>query len=255
MMQVLIKKDYEECSAFLADYAAGKINSFKPSASRPFVLGLPTGSSPVGAYKRLAALCQSGKISFENVITFNMDEYIGLAREHRESYYRFMHENFFNHIDIKKENVNMLDGMASDPATECENFEEKIKTAGGINLFLCGIGANGHLAFNEPGSPLTSRTRITTLAEATRKANSRFFDNDIDKVPKSALTVGVGTVTDAEEILLMAFGECKAEALCQAIEGEVSDICPASALQLHQNCTIVCDEAAAGKLQKNAIVC
>ena len=243
-MRVIIKDTYDDCSVWVAGYIADKINAFRPAADRPFVLGLPTGSTPVGTYQELIKLYQAGKISFENVISFNMDEYVGLGRESPQSYYNFMHEIFFNHIDIKTENINIPDGMASDPVKECDEYEEKIKLCGGIHLFFCGIGANGHIAFNEPGTSLSSRTRVKRLAANTREDNARFFDGDIDAVPRLALTVGVGTVMDAGEVLLMANGGHKAEALRQAVEGGVNHMCPASVLQMHQHALVVCDDEA-----------
>ena len=195
-MRVIILDDYDQISRWTANYVAEKINQKKAVTDEPFVLGCPTGSSPLGMYRELIRLNKEGKVSFKNVITFNMDEYVGLAEEHPESYHSFMWNNFFNHIDIKKENVNILDGNATDLIAECDSFEEKIKAVGGVDLFLGGIGPDGHIAFNEPGSSLSSRTRIKTLTTDTIIANSRFFDNDINQVPKQALTVGVGTVCD-----------------------------------------------------------
>jgi glucosamine-6-phosphate deaminase len=174
-----------------------------------------------------------------------MDEYVGLAPDHPCSYHHFMRETFFDHIDIKDENINIPDGMAPDPAKECETYEEKIERFGGINLFFGGIGANGHIAFNEPGTSLASCTRVKRLAAETREANSRFFGGDVSKVPKSALTVGVGTIMDAREVLIMTTGGHKAEALRQAVEGAVNHMCPASMLQMHRRAVIVCDEDAA----------
>jgi len=243
-MRVIIKKTYDDCSEWVANYIAGKINEFGPTAEQPFVIGLPTGSTPIGTYQELIKLNRAGKVSFENVISFNMDEYVGLAPDHPCSYHHFMHETFFNHINIKKENINIPDGTAPDLGRECATYEEKIKQCGGIRLFFCGIGANGHIAFNEPGTSLSSRTRIKRLAADTREDNARFFDGDIDAVPRLALTVGVGTVMDAGEVLLMANGGHKAEALRQAIEGAVNHMCPASILQMHQHALIACDKEA-----------
>ncbi len=205
-MRVIIRPDYDKCSVWAANYIAYKINGFRPTAERPFVLGLPTGSTPLGTYRELIKLYQAGKLSFENVITFNMDEYIGLDEKHPQSYHYFMWENFFKHINIKKENINMLDGMTKDYAGECRRYEEKIKACGGIRLFLGGVGSDGHIAFNEPGSSLSSRTRVKTLTTETVQANSRFFDNDVNQVPRTALTVGVGTICDADEVMILATG-------------------------------------------------
>ena len=199
-MRLIIEPDYSNVSKWAANYVASKINAANPTAEKPFILGLPTGSSPLGMYRELIALNKAGIVSFKNVITFNMDEYIGLPKDHPESYHSFMWNNFFKHIDIKEENVNILNGNAEDLEAECTRYEDKIKSLGGIDLFLGGIGPDGHIAFNEPGSSLQSRTRIKTLTTDTIIANSRFFDNDVNKVPKTALTVGVGTVLDAKMI-------------------------------------------------------
>ena len=241
-MRVIIQPNYELVSRWAANYVAKKIKEFDPSNSKPFVLGLPTGSSPLGMYKELIELNKAGVVSFKHVITFNMDEYVNLAEDHPESYHSFMWNNFFSHVDIQKENVNILDGNAADIETECENYEGKMKEVGGIKLFIGGIGPDGHIAFNEPGSPLSSRTRMMTLTYDTIVANSRFFDNDINKVPKTALTVGVGTVMDAEEVMIIVNGHKKARALRHAVEGSVNHMWTVSALQMHPNGIIVCDD-------------
>ena len=248
-MRVIIRPDYDKCSVWAANYIAYKINGFRPTAERPFVLGLPTGSTPLGTYRELIKLYQAGKLSFENVITFNMDEYIGLDEKHPQSYHYFMWENFFKHINIKKENINMLDGMTKDYAGECRRYEEKIKSYGGIDLFMGGIGPDGHIAFNEPGSSLTSRTRQKTLTMDTIIANSRFFDNDINKVPKTSLTVGVGTVLSAKEVMIIVNGHNKARALYHAVEGAITQMWTISALQMHEKGIIVCDDAATAELK------
>ncbi len=162
-MRLIIQPDYVGISQWAADYVVQKINAAAPTAAKPFVLGLPTGSSPLGMYRALVAAHQAGRVSFEHVVTFNMDEYVGIPQDHPESYHTFMWKNFFSHIDIKKENVHILNGNATDLEAECAAYEEAILTAGGIDLFLGGIGPDGHIAFNEPGSSLTSRTRMKTL--------------------------------------------------------------------------------------------
>ncbi len=248
-MRLIIKQDYQSISQWAADYVVARINAGKPTAERPFVLGLPTGSSPLGMYKALIEANKSGKVSFQNVVTFNMDEYIGLPDGHPESYHSFMWNNFFSHIDIKKENVHILNGNAADPLKECADYEEAIKAAGGIDLFLGGIGPDGHIAFNEPGSSLSSRTRIKTLTTDTIIANSRFFEGDVNKVPKTAMTVGVGTVMDAREVLILVNGHSKARALQQAVEGAVNQMWTITALQLHPHGIIVADEAACAELK------
>lgn len=252
-MRLIIQKDFENISRWAANYVAKRINEFQPTAEKPFVLGLPTGSSPLGMYQELIKLNKAGKVSFEHVVTFNMDEYIGIPQDHEQSYYTFMWSNFFDHVDIKRENVNILNGNAEDPAAECEAYEEKIKSYGGIHLFLGGIGPDGHIAFNEPGSSLSSRTRIKTLTYDTRVANSRFFDNDINKVPATALTVGVGTVMDAEEVMILVNGHNKARALQNAIEQGVNHMWTISCLQLHNKGIIVCDELATIELKVGTV--
>lgn len=248
-MRLIIKQDYQSISQWAADYVVARINAAKPTAEHPFVLGLPTGSSPLGMYKALIEANKAGKVSFQHVVTFNMDEYIGLPDGHPESYHSFMWNNFFSHIDIKKENVHILNGNAADPLKECADYEEAIKAAGGIDLFLGGIGPDGHIAFNEPGSSLSSRTRIKTLTTDTIIANSRFFEGDVNKVPKTAMTVGVGTVMDAREVLILVNGHSKARALQQAVEGAVNQMWTITALQLHPHGIIVADEAACAELK------
>lgn len=248
-MRVIIEHDYQSLSEWAANYVAQRINQFQPSSERPFVLGLPTGSSPLGMYKALIELNREGKVSFRNVVTFNMDEYVDLPESHPESYHSFMFNNFFNHIDIPKENIHILNGNATDVEAECENYEKQIASYGGIDLFVGGIGPDGHIAFNEPGSSLTSRTRVKTLTTDTIVANSRFFDNDMNKVPKTALTVGVGTVMDAKEVMILCNGHNKARALHHAVEGSVTQMWTISALQMHRHGIIVCDEAATDELK------
>ncbi|MDR0231358.1 MAG: glucosamine-6-phosphate deaminase [Dysgonamonadaceae bacterium] len=248
-MRLIIQPNYDLLSQWAANYVASKINAAKPTGSNPFILGLPTGSSPLGMYKCLIELNKKKVVSFENVVTFNMDEYVGLPKEHPESYYSFMWNNFFSHIDIKPKNVNILNGNAPDLNAECTAYEAKMKAMGGIDLFLGGIGPDGHIAFNEPGSSLSSRTRIKTLTTDTIIANSRFFNNDINQVPKTALTVGVGTVLDAKEVLIMVNGYNKARALAQAVEGSVNHMWTITALQFHPKGIIVCDEMATYELK------
>ena len=248
-MRLIILKNREEMGKWSAYNIARKILKFNPTPDRPFVLGLPTGSTPVETYKELINLYNNRVISFENVITFNMDEYVGLSPEHKQSYHYFMHENLFKYIDIKPENINILDGLAKDLEKECQRYEDKIKSVGGIRLFLGGIGEDGHIAFNEPGSSLASRTRDKELTYDTILANSRFFDNDVDKVPKLALTVGVGTLMDSQEIMILADGYKKARAVYHGIEGGVNHLWTVSALQLHRRAILVIDETAASDLK------
>jgi glucosamine-6-phosphate deaminase len=252
-MRLIIHRDYEAASRWAAGYIADRINFFKPREDRPFVLGLPTGSSPLGIYQELIKLNRANKVSFDQVVTFNMDEYVGLPEDHPQSYHRFMWDNFFNHIDIRKNNVHILNGMAPDLVKECAGYEEQIRNAGGIELFLGGMGADGHIAFNEPGSSLHSRTRIKTLTGDTKIANARFFEGDINQVPSTALTVGVGTVMDAREVRLIVNGHNKARALQAAVEGGVNHMWTTSCLQVHPRAIIVCDEAATDELKVGTV--
>lgn len=248
-MRVIIEPNYLAISTWTANYVAQRINEAQPTAEKPFVLGLPTGSSPLGMYKALIELCQAGKVSFKHVITFNMDEYVGLPKEHLESYHSFMWNNFFHHIDIDPKNIHILNGNAANLAIECAQYEAAIEAVGGIDLFLGGIGPDGHIAFNEPGSSLASRTRVKTLTTDTVIANSRFFDNDVNQVPKTALTVGVGTVLAAREVLIICNGHSKARALYHAVEGSINQMWTISALQMHPHAIIVCDEAACAEIK------
>lgn len=252
-MRLVIKKDYAALSQWAADYIVNAINTFRPTADKPFVLGLPTGSSPIGTYKALIAAYQAGRVSFQHVVTFNMDEYVGIPRDHAQSYYTFMMENLFNHIDIPKENVHILNGNAPDLMQECADYEACIRSYGGIRLFLGGIGPDGHLAFNEPGSSLRSRTRIKSLTTDTIIANARFFDNNTALVPRTALTVGVGTVMDAQEVLIVVNGHNKARALYHAVEAGINHMWTISALQMHPKGIIVCDEAATIELKVGTV--
>ena len=248
-MRLIIQPNYDSISEWVAHYVASRIKEYAPNNKRKFVLGLPTGSSPLGMYKKLIELNKSGYVSFQHVVTFNMDEYVGLPENHPQSYHHFMHSNFFDHIDIDPDNINILNGNAEDLEAECANYEKQIAEIGGIDLFMGGIGPDGHIAFNEPGSSLSSRTRIKTLTTDTIIANSRFFDNDVNKVPKTALTVGVGTVLSAKEVLIICNGHNKARALQHAVEGGITQMWTISALQMHQHGIIVCDEAATDELK------
>lgn len=252
-MRVIIKEDYDKCTKWTANYICAKINNFQPSQEHPFVLGLPTGSTPLGVYQELIRLYEAGKVSFKYVVTFNMDEYVGLPPEHPQSYHYFMHDGFFSHIDINPRNIHILNGMAEDTEKECRDYEEAIARYGKIHLFMGGVGADGHIAFNEPGSSLQSRTRIKTLTHDTISMNARFFEGDTERVPKQALTVGIGTITDAEEVMILATGYSKARAVRYAIEGSVNHIWTISALQMHPHAIIVCDEAATDELRVGTV--
>lgn len=248
-MRLIIEPDYQQLSAWAAEHVIERINSAQPTAEHPFVLGLPTGSSPEGMYANLVEAYRQGRVSFRNVITFNMDEYVGIPEEHPESYHSFMKRNLFDHIDCPQQNIHILNGNANDLEAECEAYEDAIRKAGGIDLFIGGIGPDGHIAFNEPGSSLASRTRIKSLTTDTIIANSRFFDNDLTKVPRQALTVGVATVMDAREVMILVNGHHKARALQAAVEGPITQMWTVSAVQNHQHAIIVADEAACEELK------
>lgn len=252
-MRLVILDTCANVGEWSAKYVMKRIRDFQPGPDRYFVLGLPTGSTPLGMYRKLIEYYKAGNVSFKYVKTFNMDEYVGLPRNHPESYHYFMWENFFKHIDIVPENVHILDGNAPDLSVECSSFEQKIKAVGGIELFIGGIGPDGHIAFNEPGSSLVSRTRVKTLAQDTLEANARFFGNDMSKVPKEALTVGVGTVMDSKEVMILITGAHKAFALYKAIEEGVNHMWTVSAFQQHANTLMICDEDATLELKVKTV--
>lgn len=247
-MRIIIQENKKNVGKWAANYIAKKISEFAPTENRPFVLGLPTGGTPLVMYAELIELYKAGKVSFKHVVTFNMDEYVGLKPTHPQSYHYFMYQNLFNHIDIQESNIHILDGMATDLKQECQQFEEKIAAVGGIHLFIGGVGVDGHIAFNEPGSSLTSRTRDKELREETRIVNARFFDNDINQVPELALTVGVGTIMEANEVLILADGKNKAEAIRHGVEGSINHLWTVSMLQMHAKALFVIDDEAAEAL-------
>ena len=248
-MRVIIKDRSSEVAEWAAAYIVSEIKAKASKSDAPFVLGLPTGSTPLETYKELIRLHKSGEVSFKNVVTFNMDEYVGLEESHPESYHSFMWNNFFSHIDINPENVHILNGNAEDLVAECEAYEAAIVEAGGIDLFMGGVGEDGHIAFNEPFSSLQSRTRIKTLTPDTIAVNSRFFGGDTSKVPTQALTVGVATILSARKVMILATGPKKARALRHAIEGSYNHQWTLSALQIHPAGIIVCDDPAAEELK------
>ena len=252
-MRIVIKETREATGKWTTDYILNKIRDFEPSPEQPFVLGLPTGSSPMPIYEEWIRQYKEGKISFQNVVTFNMDEYVGIPEGHPESYHSFMYNNLFDHIDIPAKNINILDGNASNLKQVCKEYEERILQYGGIELFLGGIGSDGHIAFNEPGSSLVSRTRVKTLSYDTIQANSRFFGDVMSKVPTQALTVGVGTVMDAREVVIIITGYSKARAVREVIEGGVSHMWTVSMLQLHEHAIIACDDPATMELQVESV--
>ena len=250
-MRLVIQPTHEKAGIWAANYIANRINTF--DKSRSFVLGLPTGSSPLVIYRELIKMNSEKKVSFAQVRTFNMDEYAGLPKDHPQSYAFYMMDNFFKHIDIDPKHIHLLDGMAKDPENECLLYEQAIAAEGGIELILTGMGSNGHIAFNEPGSPFSSRTRVETLAKSTIADNARFFDGDLSRVPKAAFTIGIGTVMDAREVVIIATGKNKAHALRAVVEEGINHMCPQSCLQMHPNATIVCDEDATDELRVGTV--
>jgi glucosamine-6-phosphate deaminase len=241
-MLVIIKKNYDEMSK-----EAAKIISSKLRKKPDLVLGLATGSTPLGLYKELIRMCKEEGLDFSKVTTFNLDEYVGLPPAHDQSYHYFMYENFLNYINVDKRFIHIPHGMSKDVAAFCEWYEQRIKDCGGIDIQVLGIGGNGHIAFNEPGSSLGSRTRIKTLTPKTRDDNARFFEK-MDEVPKYAITMGVGTIMDSKEIILLANGEKKADAVKAAIEGPLTAMCPASIVQMHREVYVLLDKEAGLKL-------
>jgi len=242
-MIVIIKENYEEMSKRAAEIVAEQIR-LKPNC----VLGMATGSSPIGLYKELIGMHREKGLDFSKLTTFNLDEYIGIPPEHPQSYHYFMYHNFFNHINIDPRYIYIPHGMTKDIERFCLWYEKAIESCGGIDLQILGIGANGHIGFNEPGSSLGSRTRIKTLSKKTVDDNARFFKNK-DEVPVYAITMGIGTIMDARKIIVIASGKNKAEAVYNAIEGPITQTVPASILQLHRWVTVVLDEDAASMLK------
>lgn len=242
-MNIVVCNDKKEFDQKAAQILASQIKN-KPNS----VIGLATGSTPVGMYHELIKMYENKELSFEQVTTFNLDEYVGLDKEHPQSYHAFMFENLFNHVDIKKENVNLPDGQAEDLEQECAAYDKKIKEAGGIDLQVLGIGHNGHIGFNEPKTPFESLTHVVDLDERTIQANSRFFDS-IDQVPRKAVSMGIKSIMQAQKILFMATGADKAEIVAKALQGPITPDVPASVLQLHPNVTVVLDKEAASKLK------
>ena len=242
-MLVEIVTDYEALSDRAAELIAKQILR-KPDS----VIGFATGSTPLGLYQRLVRRHQEEGLDFSKVTTFNLDEYIGLPPTHNQSYHYFMWENLFNHINVDPAHVHIPHSMAEDINYFCAWYEERIQQAGGIDVQILGIGANGHMAFNEPGSSLGSRTRIKTLTEKTVRDNARFFDNP-DEVPRYAVTMGIGTIMEARKLLLLASGESKAKAIKATLEGPVTAIVPSTIVQMHPQAYIFVDEAAASKLE------
>ena len=244
-MEVVVCKTKQEASKIAAEMVTAEVKR-NPKA----VLGLATGSTPVLLYGEMAKLSKAKKVSYKQTKSWNLDEYVGLAGTHKQSYRYFMDENLFSKIDIQKKNTHVLNGLAKDLEKECAAYERQIKAAGGIDLQVLGIGSDGHIAFNEPGSSLKSRTRCVYLTPSTIKDNARlFFKGKEDEVPTRALSMGVGTIVEAKKIILLAFGKGKADAVKGCVEGPVTQFCTASALQEHNDCWLFCDEEAAAKLK------
>ena len=241
-MRLVILSNSDDVAEFACDLFVRQLQE-KPKS----ILGLATGSSPTSLYKKLIGRQKAGEISFSQAATFNLDEYVGLAGTHAQSYRYFMNENLFDHIDIDKARTFVPNGAASDPNEESQRYEELIALSGGIDLQLLGIGINGHIGFNEPLSSLASRTRVKTLTKSTIEANSRFFAAD-ERQPNDSITMGIGTILDAKQVVMLATGESKAAAIKGCVEGPVSASCPASALQLHENAIVVVEEDAASTL-------
>ena len=252
-MRVIIKKDYENVTDWAATYIAYKINRARPTSNKPFVLGLPMGDTPKGVYKKLVELNHAGKLSFANVVIFCMNEFVGLDAKAPQSCHSYMNEYLLKHVDSKASNVYILDGKTKNYEKECANFELAIRQKGGIDLFVGGVGADGHIAFNEPFSSLSSQTRVKTLTTETMKIKSKLFDNDISKVPHTVLTVGIGTIMNAKEVLILASGVSKSDATKAAREGGVNHRWAVSALQMHQHGIYLCDEEATSKLDKDTV--
>jgi glucosamine-6-phosphate deaminase len=242
-MEVIISKTFEEMSRAAAQEVASVLNA-KPNA----VLGLPTGTTPLGLYKELARMHKKGELDFSRVTTFNLDEYVGMPITHPQSYHYFMHENFFKHVNIPPQNVHIPSGTTTNYRAFCEWYEHRISECGGIDLQILGVGSDGHIGFNEPTSSLNSRTRLKTLAEPTIDDNARFFKNR-DEVPIYAITMGVGTILDARKCMLLANGKKKAAAVAATVEGPVTSMVTASALQLHPSTKVFVDEEAARQLK------
>ncbi len=245
-MEIIIQPDAKKGSI-----VASRIIARLVREKNDAVLGLATGNTPLSLYKELCKMHKNDKLDFSKVTTFNLDEYVGIPGSHPASYGSYMYENFFNQVNIPPKQINIPDGMSSDISTLCADYEQKIQRAGGIDLQLLGLGADGHIAFNEPISSLASRTRIKTLTRQTKRDNAYAFNDDIEQVPNHVITMGIATIMESYICLMLAFGEDKAEAVASTIEGPLSAMVPASALQMHRNTIIIVDEAAATKLNKD----
>ena len=237
-MRLMLCENYEEMSDKSADIVANQI-AIKPES----VLGLATGSTPEGMYKKLIAMYENRKVDFSRVKTFNLDEYYPISSENSQSYHYYMNEHLFSKVNIKDENINILNGQAENPYVECENFDKKIKEYGGIDLQILGIGTNGHIGFNEPAETLQSNTHLTTLSESTITANSRFFD-DLSQVPTAALTMGMSSILHSKRIVLLACGKSKKQVVKELLNNDINTFIPATLLKVHPDVTIICDKEA-----------
>lgn len=252
-MRVILLNTDDQVAQWVANYIVYCINLFTPTPENPFILSIPAGDTPIKTYNILIQMYQSSQVSFKNVVIFIMDEYYGISYNDSHSYCSFIYKNFINHVDIIHENVNILRGNVDNIHNECEQYEKKIVSLGGIHLFIGGVGKNGHLAFNEPGSSLNSRTRITDLSINTRLSNAKFFDNNINSVPKFALTLGIATLLESKEIIIIATGTNKALAVQAAIEGSINHMWTISYLQLHPKSILVCDELSTIELKVKTV--
>ncbi len=250
-MRLIVCDNANKASRWVADYIQQTIARSVDERGKA-VLGLPTGGSIEQTYAFLVEKCAQKELSFQAVTTFNMDEYVGLPPSNPNSYNAFMYEHLFSHVDIKSENVHIPNGMVDDIAQECSEYERSIVRAGGIDLFVGGVGADGHLAFNEPGSSLQSRTREKTLTHDTRVKNSRFFSS-LDEVPRTAITVGIQTILDAREVLVIATGENKARAVHHMVEGGINTMWTSSMVQMHPHAVVVCDQDATVELKVGTV--
>jgi len=239
MMKVIVERNYDKMSKKAAQLVKQQIND-KPDS----VLGLPTGGTPLKMYEELIEMYNKGEIDFSEVITFNLDEYCGLPPDHPQSYHYYMYKNFFDHVNIKEENINILDGMTQNIERECNEYEKRIEEAGGIDLQILGIGPNGHIGFNEPSESLNDKTHLVQLTEETREANSRFFNSKED-VPKKALTMGISSILKSDKIIIMASGESKASAINKTLSGQINTCTPSTLLQTHSNVSVIVDKDAA----------
>lgn len=253
-MRIVISETADEVAEYASNYIISAINAFVPSREKAFfVLGLPTGGTPLATYKRIIQRHREGAVSFKHVVTFNMDEYVGLPPTHPQSYHYFMKTELFDFIDLPEGQRFIPNGNADDLLEECAEYERRIARYGGVDLFVCGLGTDGHLAFNEPGSSLNSRTRVKSLNQETRRSNARFFGNDLSKVPTMALTVGIQTVMSARRVILLATGAAKAQAVAGVVAGPITHRCTASKLQEHPLAVLVLDRQATQELSVSLV--